>query len=69
MEEFSLESGDYIELNHLLKIVGLCDSGGMAKAVIAEGLVTVDGEVELRKRRKIRKGQSVEFQGHKVAVK
>jgi ribosome-associated protein len=69
MKEFILESSDHIELNHLLKIMGLCDSGGMAKAVIAEGLVTVAGEVELRKRCKIRKGQVVEFQGHKVMVK
>ena len=42
MKEFILGSNEYIELNHLLKIMGLCDSGGMAKAVIAEGLVKVD---------------------------
>lgn len=69
MKEFILESSEYIELNHLLKIMGLCDSGGMAKAVIAEGMVKVDGEVELRKRCKIRKGQVVEFEGRKIMVK
>ena len=69
VKEFILESGEYIELNHLLKILGFCDSGGIAKAVIAEGLVKVDGGVELRKRCKIRKGSVVEFEGRKILVK
>jgi ribosome-associated protein len=41
----------------------------MAKSVIAEGLVTVDGKVEFRKRCKIRSGQIVEFDGHTITVK
>lgn len=57
MEEFQLEGREFIELHNLLKVTGLCASGGMAKAVIAEGLVKVDGNVELRKRCKIRAGQ------------
>ena len=69
VKEFILENSEYIELNHLLKILGYCDSGGMAKAVIAEGSVKVDGEVELRKRCKIRKGRVVEFEGRKILVK
>ena len=69
MEEFSLEGREFIELNNLLKVKGLCESGGMAKAVIAEGLVRVDGNVELRKRCKIRAGQVVEFDGHTITVK
>ena len=69
MEEFSLEGREFIELNNLLKIKGLCPSGGMAKAVIGEGLVKVDGNVELRKRCKIRAGQVVEFDGHAITVK
>ena len=69
MEEFSLGCNEYIELNSLLKVAGLCDSGGAAKTVIAEGRVKVDGNVELRKRRKIRKCQIVEFEGHRIAVK
>ncbi len=68
MEEFSLEGRTFIELNNLLKIKGLCESGGMAKAVIAEGLVRVDGNVELRKRCKIRPGQVVEFDGQQIVV-
>ena len=69
MEEFDLEGHEFIELNHLLKVAGLCQSGGAAKAVIAEGLVEVDGSVELRKRCKIRSGQVVEFEGHRITVK
>jgi len=69
MEEFELEGREFIELNNLLKVVGLCASGGMAKAVIAEGSVKVDGNVELRKRCKIRSGQTVEFEGRQITVR
>lgn len=61
--------GDYIELIQLLKVVGLCDTGGMAKAVVEDGLVAVEGETELRKRRKLRVGQTVEFQGETVIIR
>jgi ribosome-associated protein len=60
--------GDYIELVKLLKVTGLCDTGGMAKIVIIEELVTVDGKVETRKRCKIRPGQVVGFDGQEVTV-
>lgn len=56
--EFTL-NGEYVELNQLLKLVGLCDSGGAGKALVASGEVKVDGEVELRKTAKIRAGQIV----------
>jgi len=69
MEEFALDNTEFIELNSLLKVMGLCDSGGRAKAVISEGHVTVDSKVELRKRCKIRKGQIIEYKGHKIIVK
>jgi ribosome-associated protein len=64
---FKIE-GDYIELVKLLKITGLCDTGGMAKIVTAEGRVSVDNKTELRKRCKIRRGQVVAFDGHTVEV-
>lgn len=51
--------GDYIELNQLLKLAGVCDSGGAGKILVADGLVRVDGRVELRKTCKIRPGQVV----------
>jgi len=56
--DFELE-GDYVELNMLLKLVGLCDSGGAGKAIVASGAVRVDGAMELRKTCKIHAGQVV----------
>lgn len=56
--EFELDR-DHIELNQLLKLAGLCDSGGAGKALVASGAVSVDGVVELRKTCKIRAGQLV----------
>lgn len=69
MIEFELAGHDYIELHRLLKVTGLCTSGGMAKLLIAGGKVQVDGEVETRKRRKIRAGQEVDFNDLRVAVR
>lgn len=60
--------GEYIELNQLLKLAGICDSGGQGKQMVAEGLVRVDGQVELRKTNKIRAGQVVECEGQCVEV-
>ena len=51
---------DHIELNQLLKLTGVCDSGGAGKHLVASGAVRVDGVVELRKTCKIRDGQVVE---------
>lgn len=56
--DFELE-GEYVELNMLLKLVGLCDSGGAGKAIVASGAVRVDGAMELRKTCKIHAGQVV----------
>jgi ribosome-associated protein len=58
--DFDLEPPhEYVELNQLLKLVGLCDSGGAGKAIVAAGAVTVDGVLETRKTAKIRPGQRV----------
>lgn len=51
--------GEFVELNQLLKLVGLCDSGGAGKMIVAAGDVRVDGKVELRKTCKIRPKQLV----------
>jgi ribosome-associated protein len=59
---------DYVELNQLLKLVGVCDSGGMGKAIVASGAVKVDGIVELRKTCKIRAGQIVRIGDVEVRV-
>jgi ribosome-associated protein len=68
MIEFDLSGQEYIELHSLLKFTGLCESGGVAKLLISDGLVSVDGVVELRKRCKIRTGQSVELNGEQIIV-
>lgn len=60
--------GEYIELNQLLKLAGVCESGGQGKQLVAEGLVLVDGQVELRKTCKIRPGQVVRFQDLEIEV-
>jgi ribosome-associated protein len=65
--DFELRS-DYIPLCDLLKYCGVTETGGMAKHLIAEGLVSVDGEVELRKTCKIRAGQVVTGDGFSIRV-
>ena len=65
--DFALE-GEYVELNQLLKLAGLCDSGGAGKALVADGQVRVDGVVELRKTCKIRAGQRVQCLGTTIKV-
>lgn len=65
--EFPL-SGEYVELNQLLKLVDACDSGGAGKLLVAAGLVSVDGQVELRKTAKIRAGQVVTLGDLRVTV-
>ena len=52
-------AGEFVELNQLLKLVGLVDSGGAGKNMVASGVVSVDGKQELRKTAKIRSGQTV----------
>ncbi|MDR6992770.1 MULTISPECIES: RNA-binding S4 domain-containing protein [Luteimonas] len=65
--DFPLER-DHVELNQLLKLAGLCDSGGAGKAIVASGAVFVDGVVELRKTCKIRADQTVELDGQVIRV-
>ncbi|MFG1942950.1 RNA-binding S4 domain-containing protein [Nonomuraea sp. NPDC048826] len=66
--DFELRS-DYIPLCDLLKYCGVTETGGMAKMLIAEGMVEVDGEVELRKTAKIRSGQVVTGEGYTIHVR
>ncbi|HTV84270.1 MAG TPA: RNA-binding S4 domain-containing protein [Dyella sp.] len=70
MEQIAFELGghDYVELNQLLKLAGLCDSGGAGKMIVASGAVYVDGQQELRKTCKIRAGQIVRLEGVQIHV-
>jgi ribosome-associated protein len=60
--------GEFIALNDLLKLTGVSDSGGAAKALVADGVVSVDGQMELRKTAKIRAGQVVALTGVRIRV-
>ena len=69
MQQFEFKlTADFIELNQLLKVVGVCDSGGAGKALVTEGVVSVDGQVELRKTCKIRAGSVVTLGDVRITV-
>lgn len=60
---------EYVELHILLKLLALAPSGGAAKAMVADGLVTVDGDVETRKTRKLRGGETVRVGDDEIVVR
>jgi ribosome-associated protein len=60
--------GEYVELNQLLKLIGVCHSGGAGKQLVASGMVQVDGQPELRKTAKIHAGQIVSVSGVRIEV-
>ena len=62
-------NGEFVELNQLLKLTGVCDSGGAGKMLVASGAVSVDGVIELRKTCKIRAGQTVTLGDARITVK
>ena len=66
-QDFML-NGEFVELNQLLKLVGVCDSGGAGKMLVASGAVSVDGQVELRKTCKVRAGQVVTLGDVRISV-
>lgn len=67
MIEFKLE-GEYIPMIQLLKAAYLVQTGGEAQIVVTEGLVKYNGEVDYRKRLKVKRGDTVEFDGNKIIV-
>ena len=67
--EFELGEHEFIELNQLLKVVGLVNSGGEANMFITNGEVRVNDVIETRKRNKIKTGFKVEFNGQILLVK
>ena len=68
MDIFNLNGHPHVELCDLLKIEGWAESGAMAKAMIADGLVEIDGVVETRKRCKIVAGKIVSMGSEKIKV-
>lgn len=65
---FSLNGNENIALCDLLKLVSLCNSGGQAKMMIADGQVLRNGVVETRKTAKIRAGEKIEFNQQIIVV-
>lgn len=67
MIEFKLE-GEFIPLIQLLKATNLVQTGGEAQMVVADGLVKYNGEVDYRKRLKVKAGDIIEFENHTIKV-
>ena len=69
MQKLTFElNSEFVEINQLLKLSGLVDSGGAGKNLVASGVVSVDGKKELRKTAKIRAGQTVSVGDVRISV-
>jgi ribosome-associated protein len=69
MQKLTFElNSEFVEINQLLKLSGLVDSGGAGKNLVASGAVSVDGKKELRKTAKIRAGQTVSVGDVRISV-
>lgn len=66
--KFNLNGAEYIELIKLLKLLHIAESGGHAKVMVEEGEVKLNGQVESRKRAKLRVGDVVETAGKKISI-
>jgi len=66
--EYALKGTEFIELVKLLKILRIAESGGQAKLMVEDGEVKRNGEVELRKRAKIKAGELIEIFGEKIRI-
>jgi ribosome-associated protein len=61
-------TAEYVELNKLLKLLGLCETGGHANLVIEDGQVNYNNEIEFRKRKKLYKGDVVHYNNHEIKI-
>ena len=68
MEQTFKIEGEYIELIQLLKAIGLAESGGHAKMIVNEEMVTRNGEIETRKRAKLIPGDIIEITDNKIIL-
>ncbi len=59
---------EYIKLGQVLKLSGMADSGVEAKIMIQDGLVKVNGEIELRRGKKIRSGDMIEYKDNSIRI-
>lgn len=68
MKEIKITT-EFIKLDQLMKFANLVQSGGEAKMLIAQGLVLVNDEICTQRGKKIRSGDTVEFDGETCKVK
>ena len=68
MKTYELKGEEYIELIKLLKIMRVSESGGQAKMMVDDGIVFLNGQLESRKRAKLRSGDFVEVMDHKIKI-
>ena len=59
---------EFIKLEQFLKFASITQTGGMAKELIKESMVKVNGEIETRRGKKLYPGDEVEFEGEKYVV-
>jgi ribosome-associated protein len=69
MKEFDLEGHEYIALNQLLKMMGLVETGGEANIRVDDGEVMVNDAVELQRRKKLRSGDKIVYNGQTIIIK
>ncbi len=69
MTEFQLTDYDFIELNKLMKLLGLVGTGGEANMRITNQEVKVNNVIEIQKRKKLRPGDVVLFESHQIIIK
>lgn len=67
MRTFSLK-GEYIQLIQLLKVLNWVEHGAMAQFVVEEGLVRYNGQIDHRKRLKVKVGDIIEYDGQQVKI-
>jgi len=65
--EFKID-GEYIELIKLLKACGIAETGGIAKRMVEAEMVRYNGNIDLRKRLKVRKGDRIEIDGTEIKI-
>ncbi|MBI9053593.1 MAG: RNA-binding S4 domain-containing protein [Bacteroidales bacterium] len=68
MIKFKLGESEYIELIKLLKVLNISNSGGQAKLMVEDGEVKLNGEVESRKRAKLRVGDKIEIFNETIII-
>lgn len=68
MKTYELNGEEYIELIKLLKIMRVSESGGQAKMMVEDGIVYLNGQLESRKRAKLRSGDVVEVMDFKIKI-